>query len=176
MPPHVTELLSQLGAPPRLVAHLTLVHDVACALTDRLDTIWPALRYDRAAVRLGAAVHDIGKTVHREELTHPGHAHEQAGETLLLSSGYSGNIARFARTHAQWDKDPAVQPEDLLVALADAWWRGKRDEQLEAAVAGWIAQETQDAQWQVFVQLDDIAAELTSMVDARLAWQNQFDA
>jgi hypothetical protein len=98
-----------------------LVHDVACALTARLDAVWPALRHDHAAVRLGAALHDIGKTVHRGELIHPGHAHEQAGEALLLSSGYSGNIVRFARTQAQWYKNPNVQAENLCrVCLMNA--------------------------------------------------------
>jgi hypothetical protein len=41
----------------------------------------------------------------------------------------------------------------LLVAIADSWWRGKRDDQLETAVSRWIAQETQEPQWQVFAAL-----------------------
>src|SRR5215469_17385942 len=84
LPPSVDDLLRQLKASPRLVAHLTLVHDVACRLTERLNADWgQMLAFDRAAVRMGAAVHDIGKTVIPEELTLPGHAHEAAGEALL---------------------------------------------------------------------------------------------
>ncbi len=174
LPPEVDELLHQLAAPPRLVAHLTLVHDVSCLLTARLDARWPALPYDRAAVRLGAALHDIGKIAHREELTQPGHAHEVAGEELLRAHGFPDTLARFARTHRQWADEPAPRPEDLLVALADTWWRGKRDDHLEAAVCRWIAERTQTAEWEVFAALDDLAADLTAQADARLAWQRQF--
>ena len=176
LPTEVADLLRRLMAPPRLVAHLTLVHDVACTLTARLDAAWPTLAYDRTAVRIGAAIHDVGKTVHPEELTHPGHAHEQAGERLLLAQGFPEALARFARTHSQWAAAPASQPEDLLVALADGWWRGKRDDQLEAAVGRWIAHQTQAAHWQVFASLDDIATSITTSADARLAWQQHFAA
>jgi HD domain len=174
LPPEVEVLLQRLNAPPRLVAHLTLVHDVACTITARLDALWPALIYDRGAVRMGAAIHDIGKIVHPEELTQPGHAHELAGEELLRAQGFPDAIARFARTHRQWVEDPVAQPEDLMVAIADGWWRGKRDDQLEAAAGRWIAQQTQSAQWEVFAALDDIAADVTAQADSRLAWQSQF--
>ena len=136
----------------------------------------PALGYDRTAVRMGAAIHDIGKTVHPEELTQPGHAHELVGEALLRTQDYPDALARFARMHHQWAEDPAPQPEDLLVAIADSWWRGKHDDHLEAAVCSWIAQETQAAPWQVFAMLDDMAAGITARADARLAWQQQFAA
>jgi putative nucleotidyltransferase with HDIG domain len=174
LPSDVAELLRQLGASPRLVAHLTLVHDVACTLTARLDAVWPTLPFDRAAVRLGAAFHDIGKTVHPEELTHPGRAHERAGEELLRTHGYSAALARFARTHQQWADDLAPQPEDLFVAVADSWWRGKRDDLLEAALCGWIGEQTQAPPWEVFRTLDDIAVDITAEADVRLAWQQEF--
>lgn len=123
---------------------------------------------------MGAALHDIGKTVHPEELIRPGHAHEVAGETLLRERGFPVALARIARTHRQWADELAPQPEDWLVGLADTWWRGKRDERLEAAVCRWIAEQTQTAQWQVFTALDNIAAGITARADARLAWQRQF--
>lgn len=174
LPSDVDKLLHQLGAPARLVAHLTLVHDVSCLLTAQFDATWPSLRYDRIAVQMGAALHDIGKTVHPEELIRPGHAHEVAGETLLRERGFPVALARIARTHRQWADELAPQPEDWLVGLADTWWRGKRDERLEAAVCRWIAEQTQTAQWQVFTALDNIAAGITARADARLAWQRQF--
>ena len=34
LPDGVADLLRELAAPPRLVAHLIVVHDVACLLTD----------------------------------------------------------------------------------------------------------------------------------------------
>jgi putative nucleotidyltransferase with HDIG domain len=174
LPPEVSALLSRVGASPRLVAHLTLVHDVTCHLVARLDTLWPTLHYDRDAVRLGAALHDIGKAVHPEELTHPGHRHELAGEQVLRAQGFSKSLARFARTHEQWSEVAVVQPEDLLVAVADRWWRGRRDDPLEATIGRWIAGETQAAAWQVFADLDNIAADITADADARLAWQQRF--
>ncbi|HLZ23824.1 MAG TPA: hypothetical protein VKQ30_17060 [Ktedonobacterales bacterium] len=102
-------------------------------------------------------------------MTHPGHAHERAGEGLLRSHGFLEALARFAQTHQQWVQDPAAQPEDLLVAVADGWWRGKRNDQLEPAGCRWITAETRAAQWQVCATLDDSAADLTSEADVRLA-------
>jgi hypothetical protein len=60
------------------------------------------------------------------------------------------------------------------VAVADGWWRGKRNDQLEPAVCRWMTAATRAAQWQVFATLDDSAADLTSEADVRLAWQQQF--
>ncbi|HEV2238580.1 MAG TPA: HD domain-containing protein [Ktedonobacterales bacterium] len=176
LPSDVIDLLGRLGASPRLIAHLTLVHDVACKLTARLDAVWPKLPYDRVAVRLGAALHDIGKTVHPDELVLPGHLHELAGEELLRQQSFASAYARFGRTHDQWADEPAAQAEDLLVALADSWWRGKRNERLEDATCHWIADTTQIPHWQVFAALDDIAVAITSEADSRLEWQNQFAA
>jgi hypothetical protein len=63
--------------------------------------------------------------------------------------------------------------EDLLVAAADSWWRGQRDERLESAVCDRIAKHVKEPEWQVYAAVDDIAADLTADADARLAWQNQ---
>jgi putative nucleotidyltransferase with HDIG domain len=157
-----------------LVAHLTLVHDVACRLTERLDADFgQMLVFDRTAVRMGAAVHDIGKTIIPEELTLPGHAHEAVGEALLRTHGFPEAIARMARTHQQWATDPAAGPEDLLVAAADTWWRGKRDDELEAALCRWITYETPAPAWEAYAYLDDISSSITADADARLSWQQQ---
>lgn len=173
LPREVAALLRELHAPPRLIAHLTLVHDVARTLTARLDAAWPALVYDRESVWMGAALHDIGKVAYPEELTQPGHAHEAAGEALLLDRGLPKALARFARTHAQWI-DGSL--EDLLVAAADTCWRGKRDERLDSALCHLIAQQTEIPQWQAFASLDDIVVGITALADQRLAWQAQFSA
>jgi hypothetical protein len=173
MPPEVVSLLERLAAPPRLVAHLTLVHDVAYTLIDRVDEAWPDLSYDREAVRFGAATHDIGKVAHPEELTRPGHMHEAAGETLLRCHGYPDELARFARTHGEWASEPAPLLEDVLVALADKWWRGSRNESLEGVVCQLISQQVGADQWQVFLALDDLATDIAADADRRLAWQNQ---
>jgi len=173
LPTQISALLDDLHAPPRLVAHLALVHDVACALVSSLDETWPSLSYDRDAIRIGAALHDIGKVAHPEELTQLGRLHEAAGEALLRTHGYPPALARLARTHAQWTAEPEPQLEDLLVALADSWWRGKRDARLESAVCQTIADKMGEPQWQVFITVDEIAADITAGADARLAWQSQ---
>lgn len=176
LPSDVSALLAQLGARPRLVAHLTLVHAVACQIVDRFAARWPALAFDRDAVRYGAATHDIGKVAHPEELCRPGRLHEMAGEKLLRAHGVPAERARFARTHAQRADDAEPLLEDLLVALADAWWRGKRDAALEETICRHITARTGEPTWHVFAALDDIAAEVTADADARLAWQNGHQA
>jgi len=176
LPSAVRALLRHSGARPRLVAHLTLVHDVACHIVDRFAAVWPKLSFDHDAVRYGAATHDIGKVAHPEELRQPGHLHEDAGERLLRDHGVSAERARFARTHAQWADDGEPWMEDLLVALADTWWRGKRDVALEEAICRHIMAHTGEPTWRVFAMLDDIAAEVTADADVRLAWQNRRQA
>jgi putative nucleotidyltransferase with HDIG domain len=171
--PEIAGLLESLHAPSRLVAHLTLVHDVALTLTQRLDAAWPDLAYDRELVWLGAALHDVGKILHPEELTQPGHVHEQAGVSLLLARGYPARVARFCSTHAVWGIGAA---EDLLVAIADHWWRGARNEPLEALVCGWITRKTGEDRWRVFATLDDLATAMSEGADERLAWQARFPA
>jgi putative nucleotidyltransferase with HDIG domain len=154
-----------------LIAHLTLVHATACAIITHFDTAWPDLKYDREAVRFGAAIHDIGKIVFPNELTGPGREHEAAGVALLRAHGIAEQLARFAQTHGQWGDGSPL--EDLLVALADHWWRDKRAEQLESLICQRIAQRTGTLEWQVFMTLDDIAADVTRDADQRLLWQNQ---
>ncbi len=40
LPSKVYELLQRLHAPPRLIAHLTIVHDVAKTLIGKMDPAW----------------------------------------------------------------------------------------------------------------------------------------
>jgi hypothetical protein len=63
LPDRAMDLLERLQAPPRLAAHLRLVHDVACQLAEWADGRYPELEYDRDAMLFGAATHDIGKIV-----------------------------------------------------------------------------------------------------------------
>ena len=105
LPAQVVSLLEALHAPPRLVAHLRLVHDVARTIISRLDQAWSSLVYDRQAVLMGAATHDIGKIIHPEELTHPGHEHEKAGEALLKALSASTVVI-----HVSSKKDTTCLP------------------------------------------------------------------
>jgi hypothetical protein len=174
LPPRALEILAKYAAPPRLVAHLTVVHDVAIALIGLSDIHWPQLLYDRDRVLLGAAIHDIGKVVHTDELTGPGNQHEELGPQLLLESGLPETCARLARTHARWKQEAAVQLEDLLVAFADTIWKGKRDEELEQAIIQQIAQQSHEDEWQVYMKFDDLACELARGAHERILWQGAY--
>lgn len=163
LPARAEELLVQVDAPPRLAAHLRAVHDVAWQLAD-----WFAdrLPLDRAAVLFGAATHDIGKIVHVEELSGPGHRHEAAGRDLLLANGIGPELARFAASHASWT-EPGITAEELVVSLADKIWKAKRVPELEQLVVARLDGEP----WQAFMALDDELDRIAAAADERLAFQ-----
>jgi hypothetical protein len=170
LPVEAARLLEILHAPPRLAAHLRLVHDVAATLTGQLERRNPDLPFDRAAVLFGAATHDMGKIVHPTELTGAGSAHEPAGRALLLAHDVPDRLARFAGTHGTWTA-PDRTIDDLLVSLADKVWKGRREADLEDLVVGHIAAATGHPRWQAFLDLDDILGGLTADADQRLAFQ-----
>ena len=176
LPKQAQEICEKVQAPPRLVAHLTLVHDVACSLVEKFQLQLPSLELDVEAVCLGAATHDIGKALHPSELVGPGSKHEAAGERLLKGFGLPETLARFARTHAIWRDDTTLALEDLLVALADTCWKGKRLSELDEMVARRVAAQIRREQWEVYLILDDILQQLTANADERLAWQAEFPA
>lgn len=175
LPDRVASLLEEVRAPPRLAAHLRLVHDVACQLADWADTRHPGLGYDRDAMLFGAATHDIGKAVFPAEITGPGSAHEEAGRRLLLSRGTSPALARFAATHASWGS-PGVAVEDLMVSVADKAWKNKRVPGLEDLLVASLAQASGQGAWQVFADLDTLLQAIGDGADDRLAFQASFPA
>lgn len=170
LPEEVAALLAEVGAPPRLVAHLRAVHDVAARLLDRVGRHDPAPPVDRWAVLFGAATHDIGKTLHPDELSGPGSRHEEAGRDLLLAHGVSPGLARFAATHASWGS-PDAGLEDLLVSLADKVWKNKRVADLEDLVVAELCRVSGRPVWQEFLDLDEFLTVLGEEADLRLAWQ-----
>src|SRR5690242_6017573 len=105
LPADARQILETLHAPARLVAHLTLVHDVAAQLLQALLTRWPDLPVDHQAVLFGAATHDVGKVLHPNELHGPGHEHEKDGPRLLEWLGISRERGRFSRTHGTWRQE-----------------------------------------------------------------------
>ncbi|HEU5474568.1 MAG TPA: HD domain-containing protein [Actinophytocola sp.] len=173
LPTGAALLLEQLAAPPRLVAHLRAVHDVACQLTDWVQQHYPDVTFDRDAVLFGAATHDIGKVVHPNELSGPGSAHEQAGYELLLDRGVEENLARFARTHASWTT-AGVGVEDLLVSLADKVWKAKRVADLEQLVTERLTAASGQQPWEAFLALDDVVDRIAADADLRLAFQASY--
>ncbi|MBE1531882.1 HD domain-containing protein [Actinomadura algeriensis] len=170
LPERVVDLLVALDCPPRLAAHLRLVHDVAARIADWVERRHPGLRFDGDAVLFGAATHDIGKALHVAELSGPGSAHEASGRDLLLRHGFGETLARFAATHASWD-GPGVALEDLLVSLADKVWKGKRVAELEDLVVARLAEASGRAVWEEFAALDDLLTGIGETADRRLAFQ-----
>ncbi|WP_435843060.1 HD domain-containing protein [Streptomyces lavendulae] len=173
MPPVVAELLRSLAAPPRLAAHLRAVHDVAVELADWVTDRYPDLAVDRDAVLIGAATHDVGKTLHPEELAGPGSAHEAAGRDLLLEHGFAPYLARFAAAHASWD-GPNVTIEDLLVSTADKVWKDKRVPDLEDRLVQALAAATGREPWEEYLALEDLLTRLGADAAHRLTFQAAF--
>jgi len=176
LPDEVLDLCRRVGAPPRLLAHLILVHDVARMLAIRVQTAFPALNFDKDAVFFGAATHDLGKAIHREELSEPGKLHEFCGVELLKEHGVQENLAHFAYTHGNWNGSQPAQIEDLMVALSDNCWKGKRVPDLEALITDALVESTGEPQWKCYAALDDILQDLTANADARIEWQRSFPA
>ncbi len=173
LPARAALLLERLQAPPRLVAHLRAVHDVACQLRDWVQQHYPDVRFDGEAVAFGAAIHDIGKVEHPNELSGPGSAHEQAGYQLLLNLGVEEDLARFARTHASWTA-VGVSVEDLLVSLADKVWKAKRVPDLEELITARLTASSGQQPWEVFMALDDVLDRIAADADGRLAFQASY--
>ncbi len=110
-----------------------------------------------------------------QELTAPGNQHEQEGMKLLQKYGVSEKLARFAYTHANW-KDATVGLEDLLVALSDNLWKGKRQVELEECFVKTVSARTGKETWEVFAEFDQVCEILTLDADQRIAWQAEFGA
>lgn len=176
LPKEVQRICTELDAPIRLVAHLTLVHDVAVDLVAGLRQKFPGLEFDDAAVCFGAASHDIGKALerNRNELLGPGRQHEVDGPALLEEHGVEPRLVRFAKTHGRWsESDEDLLIEDLLVALCDCVWKGQRLDALEKKVIEKIAQQTGVEEWEAFSEIDCLLGEISSQADERLAYQGR---
>lgn len=171
--PEILNILTTLNAPPRLIAHLEVVHDTALLLIYNLAETWPDLEFDTQSVLIGAAIHDIGKVVYPDELTGQGTHHEEIGPQLLLGLNVPEKHARFARTYARWQQEPGIQLEDVLVAFADTIWKGKRHTVLEQEIAQQIARRTHEEVWSVYMKLDDIANKLAADAHERILWQGK---
>lgn len=91
-----------------------------------------------------------------------------AGPALLLQAGLSPTRAWFARTHGQWQRDATPPLEEVLVALADTIWRGKRDHQLEQGVVERLAALSAEEPWAMFLVLGGILQGIAADHDMRL--------
>jgi hypothetical protein len=113
-------------------------------------------------------IHDAGKILHPMELTAKGNHHEPDGERLLLSHGVDPRLARCCRSHARW-QEMTVSLEEILIALADTLWKGKRNDQLENMVIDQIAKQLSKDRWDLFIELDSCFEMIASAGEDRLA-------
>jgi hypothetical protein len=160
------EWLASRGAHPWLVRHHRLVLEAAQEIVAGLGTI-ACVEFDADHVLFGAAIHDAGKIAHPAEMTVAGHAHETAGEELLLKAGFAPHIARACVTHAAWS-DGRAQLEDRLVALADKLWKGKRDPDLERALVHELAMRLARPSWEIFDGFDALCEKVAEKGPSRL--------
>lgn len=170
LPLRAAELLRDVEAPPRLVAHLRAVHDVAAELVGW--AVRRGLDVDANAVLFGAATHDIGKALHRGELSGPGSEHEAAGRDLLLDLGVAPELAKYAAKHSMLSAGSTL--DELLVSLADTVWKGKRRTELEDLVVARLAEASGREVWDEFLELDTVLTAIGDGADERLAYQMGF--
>jgi HD superfamily phosphodiesterase len=166
-------LLLDIGAPQRLVAHVDLVGEAAELLLGELQRLGVPL--DADFVRVAVVLHDSGKILHPEELDAGGDKHEHAGEALLLAQGVEPALARCCISHAQWARMPCSL-EELMVALADALWKGKRDAALERRVVETISERLGLGFWDLFIDLDNSFESIAAGGTARLLRSQTNDA
>lgn len=152
-------LLTELGAPARLLVHVQLVGEAAERLMQAYAEL--GIKFDASLVELGVAVHDAGKIQYPEELQAPGSMHEPAGKALLLAHGVQPEVARCCVSHAKW-QDDQVSFGERTVALADKLWKGKREEALELCIIDEVASKLHVSRWDVFTQLDSVFEEIAA--------------
>jgi hypothetical protein len=171
------QFLQYLGASPRLVQHVKLVGEAAEMLILQFQKF--GIAFDADLIRSGVVLHDVGKILHPSELIEKGTAHEVAGELLLLSKGVDPKIARCCRSHGQWQKIECSF-EELVVALADNLWKGKRIIELERKVFSKAVERCGKDYWDIFMALDGEFEKVALGGDLRLSrsdhTQNNKDA
>jgi HD domain len=143
--------LQELGASSVLITHVKLVAEASELLIAKLRSL--DIGFDVSFVRLGVAFHDAGKILHPQELQFQGNNHESAGEQLLLANGIDAKLARCCRSHSQWQTMECTL-EELLVALADTLWKGKRIRDLENLVVQRLLRQRSIDYWALFMEMD----------------------
>lgn len=162
------DLLVRLGAPEGLITHTCLVGEAAELLLAQLRRL--AVPHDAEFIRAAVVLHDAGKILHPDELRAGGSEHEAAGEKLLLAHRVDPPLARCCRSHSQWDR-MACTLEELLVALADNLWQGKRSPALEERLIEGIGERLGREFWDLFVELDSSFETIAAGGAARAAAQ-----
>lgn len=158
-------LLNELGAPEHLKTHVRLVGEAADLLIIKLNQL--KLKLDYELIRVGVAIHDIGKIKHPNEMSGSGSEHEPTGQKMLIDLGVESKIARCCLSHAQFST-MECSIEELIIALSDKLWKGKRVEALELRVIDNIARLLGKDRWDIFSELDEQFEFIANCGDERL--------
>jgi putative nucleotidyltransferase with HDIG domain len=158
--------LQTLGASAHLIQHVKLVGEAAEILILLFQKL--GIAFDADWIRLGVVFHDVGKILHPYEMNEKGNQHEVDGEKLLLSEGVDPKIARCCRSHGQWQQ-MECDFEELVVALADNLWKGKRNSQLENKLIREVSSVIHKDYWDIFVILDGGFEGVAEKGDLRLS-------
>lgn len=164
-PDECLRLVFELSSSAWLLRHHELVLEAARQLRARLHN--HVVDVDWRLVECGAAIHDVGKALHPEEMRGPGHQHEVAGQQLLIAHGFPLSIATMCTAHAEWTA-PERQLEELLVALADKVWKGVRLAELEESVARAISARSGVEYWSAWQIVDGACEEVAAAAESRL--------
>ncbi len=160
------DLLREMGASGHLIKHIDLVGEAAEILLRKCEEMHVPI--DSEFVKVGVVIHDIGKTIHSHEMSISGSLHETEGEKILLEKGVSNKIARCCLSHSQW-YEMECSLEELIIALSDNLWKGKRIESLELQVIDNIALALSKDRWDVFSELDSQFELIANDGDNRLS-------
>lgn len=158
------ELLRRLGAPPRLLFHVELVAEAGETIISELQSL--GIRLDEDFILSGIVLHDVGKTVHLSELSQGGELHGETGRSLLLQEGVDPRLAEVCVSHSAWNEAKTV--EELVIAVADKLWKGKRVADLEDLMITRVKDALQLEYWEVFTRLDTCFEEIAGGGDERL--------
>jgi uncharacterized protein YutD len=172
LPPKALHILSTHNASHLLIRHHILVYNIGIQIIENLQKTWPKLSLNTEEIQFGTAIHDIGKAIETTELYQKGNKHENIGYQILLNEGISDQLSRFAKTHGNWE-NKNLELEDLIVALSDKIWKGKRINELEERISEEISKKINSEYWDVYLKLDAIFSRISIGADERLNWQNK---
>lgn len=159
------KFLRKLGAPDRLILHSQLVCEAAQKIIEQISRL--GIMINKPLILFGAVLHDAGKIRYPEELAGAGNRHEEAGESLLVECGISPDIARFCKSHGQW-QTMDCSLEEYLVAASDTVWKGKRDSELEKRIGDIVTKRTGRDKWEILIELDALFESIASEGHKRL--------
>ena len=159
------DFLRSISAPQHLITHVTLVGEAAELLIAKFNEL--DLELDYGFIRTGVAIHDVGKVIHQNEMSEGGGLHEPEGEKMLIANGWPPKLARVCISHARWN-EMDCSLEELIIALSDKLWKGKRVEELEIMVIDQIASVLNTGRWDIFADLDQCFEDIASSGHTRL--------